>query len=178
MFEVKGDIPQWQMIYNALVPLKVNDTVTYEELSDALGVDFLSRRSVLDKAVLELQAHHLRTLINVRGVGYRVAEAAEHETLARQHHRKSRRSLGRSVAKIESADRTKLTREQRTKFDALELQLRQHQQMIKRLDSRVTAVETGVKDTRRVQEDADARISELFDLLKKHGIGVETDATG
>lgn len=171
MFDMKGDRPMWQVVYDKLVTLDVGDVIKDAELSALLpDASEGSVRSAFHRALRELETTHPRTLDRVRLIGYRVVEAREHERLARGQHKRARRRIGAALRKAHSADRTKLTREERRRLDAVEDQLGRQQEMIRRLDTRTKAIEerTAVneKDTAR-QTD---RIDALVDLLRRHGI--------
>ncbi|MEU6725576.1 hypothetical protein ABZ917_17865 [Nonomuraea wenchangensis] len=174
MFEVKGDQPEWRMIYSTILALDVDDVIKYADLDDVLGRDFLQDRSPIYRAISELEKTDHRTLTNVRGVGYRVAAASEHEGLARAHHQRSRRQMKKAVNKAASADRKALTPDQRKRIDSLEMSLRQHSQMIRRLELRDEQRAAEIKALRR-EKNADVaelseRVDRLADLLERHGV--------
>ena len=161
MFEPQGAIPKWRMVYDVLKQHNVDDVITYGQLQALLGTS--SWRGPVYKAMETLERNDSRTLKNERGVGYRVARATEHEGLARQHHNKSRRSLKRSVNKLASADRTQLTRDMRKRFDELELTQKRHADALGRFGIRLDNIE-------RRQDKTENVVSELHDLLRRHGI--------
>src|SRR6185437_7372085 len=107
MFETKGDRAQWRAVYDYLSSLKVGDRVTDEELAGLLSDDAAetSWRSAFYRAVREVEKTNKRTFARVRGVGYRMVEAAEHEGLARAQHKKAKRRLTAAHGKAHSADR-------------------------------------------------------------------------
>ena len=174
MFETKGDLPEWRLIYDHAKTLDVGQTITYEVLDGILGRDFATGRSPIYRAMRELEDENSRTLVNVPNIGYRVAEAIEHEDLAKLHHKKSRRSIRRAASKLHSADRTRLTREQARRFDDMQAQLDQQAHMLRRVDGRVTKVDNRVT---KVETDVQARLDRLTDILTRHGIPVDGEPT-
>ena len=169
MFEPKGEKPEWEMLYDFLKQVGKGEVVEYQQLSNALGRDLLKSRTPIYKAMQRLEAQDNRSLANVPGVGYRITTAQEHEGLARSHHLRSRRQLKKSHSKIKSADRTELSREERQRFDALEMAVKQQADMLRRLESRVTRVE----ERQEVQQDATSeKLDKLTEALKRHGIEV------
>lgn len=174
-FEPVGTRPRWMDVLDVLTPLKVNDIVTYEQLSQAVGFDIRPNRGDFYKAVEVLQRDHQRTVDVVRGRGYRVVAANEHGRLAKRHHRKSRRQLEKAVAKAASANRSELSTEERTRLDGMEMTLRAHSDVIRRLEQRAERTEFRlhrVENTQdRSSEEQAARLDRLEDLLKRHGIG-------
>jgi hypothetical protein len=179
VFTAKGDRPQWAVVYERLVEMRVGQVITDQELRDLLPeAAEASIPGAVTRAVKELEDEHRRTFARVRHVGYRMVEAAEHEVLARGQHKKARRSLGRAWRKAHSADRSKLSQEQRRRLDAVEDHLGRQQEMIKRLDRRVDQIDHGLKQARRDQRKDAAELSErvdrLADLLARHGIADPT----
>ncbi len=174
MFEVKGDRPQWQVIYERLQHMQIGDVVKYVDLSAMLpGAPEASVRSAFTRAVRAMEDDRHRTFANVRLVGYKMVDAAEHEGLARRHQKKARRQLKTAKRKVTSADRSRLTREERQRFDAMELNLSRQMEMTSRLEARV-------KNEAQERKAADATLSErvdrLTELLERHGIGAEAQA--
>lgn len=159
MFQVKGDRPQWQVIYERLESMNVGDQVKDVDLSALLpGAPEASVRSAFTRAVKEMEDEHKRSFTRVRLVGYRMVDANEHEGLALRHHKKAKRQLKTARRKVVSADRSRLSQEERKRLDAMELNLARQVEMTARLDSRVKA---------EVQERkaADATLSERVDKL-------------
>lgn len=173
MFETKGDLPEWRLVYDHAATLEVGDTITYDDLDAILGRDFKASRTPIYDAIRHLEQDSSRTLRNVQNVGYRVAQAIEHEELARHHHRKSGRSIRRAASKIASADRTQLTAEERRRFDDMQAQLDQQATMLRRLDTKVTGVVLNNKRTERAVGDVAARVERLAEALARHGITTE-----
>ena len=174
MFETIGDKAQWALVYDALAGLEVGKTLTYEELDLILKRDFREDRSPIYRAAKQLENEDHRTVVSVRNQGYRVVEAREHEALARHHHKKSRRQLGKAVAKAASADRSALTTDERKRIDGLEMSLRQHSQMIRRLEQRDEQREAQIKalkrDTSADVAELSERVDRLSELLERHGV--------
>lgn len=177
MFEVKGDQAEWRMIYARTLALAVDDVIKYTELDEILDRDFRQNRSPIYRVIAELEKSNARTLAIVRGVGYRVAAASEHEGLARAHHQRSRRQMKKAVNKAASADRSALTPDERQRIDKVEMSLRQHAQMIRRLEMRDEQRAAEIKNLRR-QTNADVaeladRVDRLTELLERHGVKAE-----
>ena len=165
MFDVKGEAPEWQMVVGLLDSKRIGDVVTFDELDETLGRDFRSSRTPIYKAGTVWGTEHHRSLDFVRGVGYRVIDASEHEDLARRHHRKGRRSLKRGMTAARNADRSLLTQPQREQLDAIELNLARQSSFMKRLDARVEKVEKRVNKVEERQPDTEWRLRRLEALL-------------
>lgn len=175
MFEIKGDRPQWQVIYQHISAMNPGDVIKYDELAGLLpDAPEGSVRPAFYRAVRECETENKRSFCNVRGVGYRMVDANEHERLARTHHKRAKRQLKSGKRKASAADRSRMTREERSRIDAVELNLSRQIEMTSRLTSRVEKVESDLKAARREQRTDTAALSERVDqlagLLAKHGI--------
>ena len=168
IFKPKGEVAEWEMLYDFLTTKEKGTVIKYAQLSAVLGRDLLEARSPLYRAMQELEMKDSRSLINVPGVGYRITIAQEHEGLARKHHKKSRRQIAKSLMKIESADKSQLTREERQRFENIEISLKQQADMIKRLDKRVAVVE----QKQKTHDGTAAKLDKLMAALERHGIKI------
>lgn len=176
MFETIGDRPQWQVIYRRLASMQIGEVIKHVELAGLLpDAPTTSVGSAFRRAVRECEDELKRTFTSVRGIGYAMAAAADHERLARGHHRRAKRQLKTAKRKATSADRSLLTREERARVDAIELNLSRQIEMTSRLESRVSRVENDLKAARREASTDSAVLSErvdrLTELLERHGIG-------
>ncbi|HEX2578661.1 MAG TPA: hypothetical protein VHK88_20120 [Aquihabitans sp.] len=182
-FEPKGEVAEWRLVYDHLVGLKVGDIITYDRLSGILGREFLHGRGPFHRANRELLATHRLGLVNVKGVGYRVVTAAEHEDAARGQHRSARRRLRRAKEWIEHTDRADLTPEVRSRFDQLEEHLSRQIDFTRRLDGRLKKAEQAIAEVREQQADSagdveavGAKVDRLMEALTRRGIDLDTDA--
>lgn len=168
MFQTKGDRAQWQVLYEYLTTMNIGDVVKYDELAGLLpGTPEGSVKSAFYRAMRECETQDKRTFSNVRGVGYRMVDANEHERLARVHHRKAKRQLRMSMRKARSADRSRLTREERSRIDAIELHLARQIDMTNRLAARVDRVEADLKAARREQRTDTAALNARLERVER-----------
>jgi septal ring factor EnvC (AmiA/AmiB activator) len=174
IFRPKGERAEWRLLYDEFRKHDAGQVVTYERLSEVLGRDFHGNRTPVQRAMKELENADHRTLVCERGTGYRIAAATEHEHLARVHSQRSRRQLGKAVAKARSANRAELTVEQARRLDDLEAHLSEHAGMLARLDERDRQREAQLKELRRDTSTDIAAIDDKFtrltELLNRHGI--------
>jgi chromosome segregation ATPase len=174
MFKPRGDRPQWEIVYDRLVSMRVGEVIKDEELFGLLpDSPEGSVRGAFWRAVKQVEDDHRRTLDRVRTVGYRVVEAREHEGLARRQQKKARRRLKSAIRKAHSADRSKLTLEERKRLDAVEDHLNRQAEFIHRLETRVEKTEARTARTEKDTAVLADRIDELKALLKRHGIDDE-----
>ncbi len=167
-FETIGEKARWKFIYEFLRPMKKGTIIKYSQLSNVIGKDIRHLRTPIYRAMQELETNDNRSLLNIPNIGYRITVAQEHEGLTRHHHKKSKRQMKKALQKVTSADRSQLTREERVRFDAIELTIKQHAEMIKRLDTRVQKVE----EKQIEQDDTSAKLDKLMAAMKRHGIEV------
>lgn len=175
MFETKADTAQWRMVYARISGMGIGDVIKYDELTGLLpDAAEGSIRGAFYRAVRECEDEQHRTFDCVRGIGYRMVAAAEHERLARSKHKRAKRQLKGAWRKAHSADRSKLTPDERRRLDAMEDHLGRQQEMIRRLEGRVAAVEGDLKVARRTQKENTAEVADRLDkltkLLERHGI--------
>lgn len=168
-FEIKGDEPQWQTIYDLLASKPHGGIVTYAELSEAIGKDIRLGRSAIYKAHNELLKRNMRAIEVVTNVGYRVVESNEQDRLAKGQHKKARRRIKQGVRLIHHANRSRLTPEERTRFDAMELTMSQHSEAIRRLETRQKRTDEALKTTARTVDITAERLERIEAALKRSG---------
>jgi len=178
MFDVKGDRPQWQVVYEFLATMDIGEVVKDTDLTALLpDAPEGSVRSAFFRAVKQMEDEHKRTFSRVRLVGYKMAHARENEGLARAQHKSAKRRLRAAHRKAHSADRSLLTVDERQRIDALEVNLSAQRDMISRLSTRVEKLDASLRQARQAQKSDNAQLAErvdaLADLLTRHGI---TDA--
>lgn len=184
MFDVKGAEAQWKTIFGYISSMEIGDEVKYDQLYALLpDAPEGSVKGAIYRAIRQAEEDLSRTLACIRGVGFRMVEAREHEALARGQHLRAKRRLRAARSKLHSADRSRLTPDERRRFDALEDHLARQASMIRRLDERQTRTEQEIKTLRRntkadlalvSEQAAQAARSAVEELLARHGITGET----
>jgi hypothetical protein len=117
-FTSRRAVPEWQMIYTALLErADFGTVVTYEELDAVLERPFVENRSPIYRARRQLGDMRSRWIEAVPGVGYRVIEAREHIDSAQKHKRKARRQLGLMVRVAEVTDLSALSPPELARYD-------------------------------------------------------------
>jgi len=174
LFTPKNGTAQWRTVYEHLTTLTIGDVVTDGTLANLLAdAAENSWRGAFHRAVREMETEHSRTFTRVRGEGYRMVEAREHEGLAQDQHRKARRRLGAAKRKLTSADRSRLTPDERQRFTALEIHVSQQQDMLRRLSAKQTEMQKVQVKTAGDVAELSEKVDRLSELLNRHGIGVE-----
>lgn len=123
LFASKGPKPQWQLVYDHIRLLPTGGRVTYAELMAITGTDLNTARGALQRAITELQREDLRTMANVRLVGYEVVEAREHAGLARGRIQRSKVQIRKGQRTAKGTDLTRLTPDERKVLDNVSARL-------------------------------------------------------
>lgn len=170
-FEPLAGESRWKIVYQLLERRSVGDTLTYEQLGAALDLDPKRERSVIYPAVGRAGAayldSHLRALVAVPNVGYRIVEPREHLQLARDHNRRAGKELDRGYRVATQVDLTDVDPEVRKGLELLALGLSQ-QQEINRRQARTNAKMAKVMEATAVKAERTAeQVDEVLDRLAR-----------
>lgn len=118
-FKPKGALPEWKIIYDALLhDADFGTVVSYADLDRVLGRSFKANRGPITKAKQELGKNKRRWLAPMVNVGYRVIEANEHMMTADSHKKRAKNQLGFMIKVGNATEITKLTPEELARFDS------------------------------------------------------------
>lgn len=96
------------MIYDLMRQAAIGDTITYEDMGAALGLDGEQDRHVLQMAArragLELERTDRRAADAVKNVGYRIAQPAEILGLGQRRNRRAGRQITRGAITTQAVD--------------------------------------------------------------------------
>lgn len=92
-FEPKGEKPIWKFIYDYVAELPIGTFVSFDELSEEIGEDFLRQRTALYKANKMLVKDKQRILSSIRGKGYKIEEGLEHLRHAENRHERAEKQV-------------------------------------------------------------------------------------
>jgi len=125
------------------------DVLTFEALAQAIdvGADEAGRaqvRQAVSAARPLLLNDHGRALVAVRGKGYRVARPGEMAGIAQDHRQRADRQIGRALAIIDKADMTAATDEERRRFQAVGLVIRNLSNRMNSAEQRLADLEEAV----------------------------------
>lgn len=124
---------------------------TFEELAKALSegtdkpFDKMAVRAVYSRTVLRLAKETQRALHNVRGVGYRVAEASDHCRLANHRKRRSDRQLSKGLAVLQHVRWEEMDENQRNAHQAQLMILQSVVTNQRGLEKRLSRIEEAIK---------------------------------
>ena len=162
LFQPRGVKSERQSVVDYVAKANYGDLVHYDDLCSLLGgKDRQAMQSVVNQAKPSLERAHQIALIPVRGSGYRIAHPAEHLGLAKQHQRKSRRSLGRSHSKVQNVDLSKLTPGEKAAVTLAAASLSAQMDYMRRNDIRVGRLEAAAQEVAVKSEKSAEDISAL-----------------
>jgi len=147
-FTPKGSRAIRIIITEMAAKAEFGDVLTFADLGEAIGVDddkagHAQVRQAVSAARPLLLSDHGRALVAVRSVGYRVARPGEMAGIAQDHRQRADRSIGRAMAVIDKADMSSATDEERRRFQAVGI-------VIRNLHTRMTSAEKRLADLEEV----------------------------
>lgn len=164
-FEPKGNVARWRTVYDALRPLAVDDTITYETLADLLSLDAETDRplmqSTIRRAARTFETADKHALIAVPNIGYRVVRADEHVVLAQGQQRRASRALVRGHSQVVNVDLRGLTPEVRALTEATARAFSLQMDFNRRFDVRQQRLESVVSEVSQRADRSEAEIAEL-----------------
>lgn len=158
-FAAKGNEAAWRTIYAHLVKMNVNDVLTHEQLHE-LVPHIAGPVTSLRRAIQELQEHQSRTLVNVRGAGWRVAHAREHITVARHGRQRAGRILERSREIVEHTRLDELSPAERAQHVVV-------RDGLTFLASILTQHESDIEKLRRQQDTFEGKVDDRLTRIEK-----------
>jgi len=143
-FTPKGSRAIRIIITEMAAKAEFGDVLSFADLGEAIGVDddkagHAQVRQAVSAARPLLLSDHGRALVAVRTVGYRVARPGEMAGIAQDHRQRADRSIGRAMAVIDKADMSSATDEERRRFQAVGV-------VIRNLHTRMTSAEQRLAD--------------------------------
>jgi len=147
---------EWRVIFDFFAQLQPGETVKDETLLTALDTDDMFKlRRLAVKARRRLWEECRRSVVNVRGEGYRMLYATEHEGQALTYHKLASRRMNDSVAVAKATNLDELSDAQRDwmvkvqiglsamayAVDEHQRRLGMHDDLITNLQRRVEALE-------------------------------------
>ncbi len=174
-FEPKYDVPLWRKVYDHAVTMEVDELLDWQQLKRLVKYDMSlpgASRSPVLVATKHLLRDKQRRLASVRGKGYRIVHASEHEQLALAGRRSARRKLAKARDDATYADRNQLDVAQRQAIDSLANTLSVQAAMLRRHEVRLDEQQTQIKDTQAQQQAQADELARMRAALKLAGIEV------
>lgn len=170
-FEPIGELARWRVLVDRYAETPHGELLTYAALGEALDLDPEADRKAIRAAVRQagiiLLRDHSRSLVAVRGEGYRIAQPDEHVDLASRQQRRSGRALARASAQVEHVDLSALSDEGRSIVHAAVSALAWQQQQIRRLDLRQRDLEQVVDTITTKVERTDEELAAMRGQIER-----------
>lgn len=161
---------RWHSLYEKISTMNVDEVLGYNDIIALLGFDanteINSVRTYMYKAIQVLERNQQRTMECVRGVGYRVIAANEHPRVVAGYMRSMRSKGKKALSKATNVRLDELTQEERRSLADMQLQLSKHEEMLRRLDGRVSVTEKLTKDVWRESKESNAAMAERLAVLE------------
>lgn len=169
-FQPVGSQPRWRNVYDRARTLEHGAILTYQQLEQITGNDPRNDRQPVYRATIELEETDHKSLVCVPNVGYRVALPSEHRSLTERHRRRSYRQLKTARRKADSADRSKLTDDERRWFDETSIRLSQVETAARNLHRRVRSLERSTEVNQVAQSRIEREMQEMRDAMAAAGL--------
>lgn len=174
-------VPQWRLIYNHITDVdpEIGHIFTHQELRDVL--DPPQRKyyyTIVREAAEKLERNNSRTLISVRGQGYRFNGGIGQIGKAESQRDRGKRSIGRAVTVAQRTDFHIMSPEDRKYADQVKGALialaniaKQHDEKLIKIDEELHALRnatTKAEARQRQTEEAQAATSDIVeDLMRR-----------
>lgn len=159
--EPVGRQARWKTLYTHLETLALGELFTWEEMGQLLGLDFIHDRAAMSspfkRAADELVKEHRRTVVSVRGIGWKVATPKDQLKQAHKHQKRALVEVNRGRQQVEAVDPAKLDPETRKAFEIVGTLFRHQATVMDQLDVRQQRLEkvlSAVQDGQRRTEHA------------------------
>lgn len=111
MFETIGEKSRREMVVELVSEAPYGTVFTYEDIASVIGVDDKAVvQSVVNGSLSSIGRQLSKTLVNVRGVGYRVPNANEHVDVGRSRRKRMARQGRRGKAVTTHVDLSAMNR--------------------------------------------------------------------
>lgn len=169
-FEKKGEIPAWEVLYNAFHNRDYNARITKSEIQELLK-DYKEWRTPIYLFVRKLEERDHKTLRTVRGEGYLIARPNEHTDLGAKRVLRARRQTAKGRRTLGATNISLLTPTERSELANMESKVNR---IMKAINKRTEEAEVRAKekakendDIREHLSDIEAKLARLTNLAKK-----------
>lgn len=163
-----GDRARWRILYDLLATKELGDTITYKEMGAALDItDRHALQMAFRRAAKRYETENNRAVEAIENVGYRIVEPNEHLRLAKNHQRKSGKSLERGQSKVIHVDMNGLEPEVRKAFEITARAFAILLDYNRRLDMRQDRLESALDSMTTRHERTEGEVAELKERLAK-----------
>ena len=160
MFESRQQRAEWEMIYEKF-NWEPGNLITFYELSEILGRNFLNCRTPIYRVKKEITANHGLVLKSERMVGYSVINPEENREMAIYHGKKGKRQINKANFIIRNTDLNKLSSEGRILMEILDNNISRLSHQMAFLGRRQTAA------VQRVDQRVDNHAQDIADMKNR-----------
>lgn len=163
-FKPLGERARWRMIYDMFRAARVDETVTYDQMAEALGLDPAGSKHAIQmaarRAALELERVDRRAVDSVRGSGYRIVQPREVLGLTRRRNRRAGKQLVRGEITSKAVDLNLVDDETRRGLETLARGLAAQAEINRAVGSRL-------KKHEQIMTGMDERLGTLEERLRR-----------
>ena len=164
-----GDLARWRVLYALLRDVAVDETLTYETMADALGLDAAEDRNTLQvamrRAARELEEKQGRAVDAEPNVGYRVVQVVEHLGLAKRQQKRSLNALRSGQSKVTNVDLSNIAPDVRKAFEVVAMAFALQVDFNRRTDVRQKRLEQSLAAMSRKSVLTDDEIRDVKERL-------------
>lgn len=165
-FSPRGAQPQWQVVYDHLITMKIGDVVTYEFLAQLLpDNDFESIRGIFHQAKKNVLRDIRRAFRNVRGVGYEMVHPREQEKLATGHETRARKQTRKALTLVTEVELGMLSDAEKRQVLRMAHHYRNLERFMKNLAQKHEKLEQRVSITEKDSASLADRIDEQAETI-------------
>ena len=167
-FAVRGEVSEATIIERCLLEVEIDQVITYDQLSEALGRDFFDNRSPFYAARERVQREKKTTFVVETGVGYRRVAPNEHYSVGRGFAAKAGRAGRRGRRVVVNTDYNGLTEIERKSLEGLDERLRGLDEYNRRTTRQMNRLEKAVADNREESRADIAEVKEQMETLAEN----------
>jgi len=120
LFQIKGEKPQWEIIYDAVKDYPIGSRLNYGQLNAMTGLDVQGKqRAIIYLANNHLLKTHQKMLLNIRDEGYRIAFPPEQVEHAKWRKKRGTRQLKKGVQELINLDTSGMSNDEKTNITHL-----------------------------------------------------------
>jgi hypothetical protein len=164
-FKPIAERSRWRMIYDLFRKAEINDTVTYQDMADALNLHPVNDRHALQMAArragLELEKVDRHAVDPVRGKGYRVVNPPEILGLGRRRNRKAGNQMSRGAITVQAVDLNDVDAPTRQALEILARGFAMQTEINRRIAADHKRHENLIEEMRARQDGLERRIDSL-----------------
>lgn len=157
---------RWRVLYDRMATLQIGELLSYEDMGELLGLDFLDRpqRNIINvsarKAATELEKKQGMVFRIMRGHGYQRAKPEQVLDLARRHQHRAQREVASGAAKVATIDLRQLDSTTARIVEATAMAFARQEAIMRSLDVRQDRLDVAMQALGVRQQVTDQRVTQ------------------